>query len=150
MRVTILSDTHGLLRDEVLDLARGSDRILHAGDVGDSKILARLEQVAPTQAVRGNVDTHGVLARLPERLDGDFDGVAFRMTHRREDLRESWFREVALVIFGHSHRPEIAWRSGCLLLNPGAAGRRRFKLPLTMARITVREGRIVPEILAVE
>ncbi len=150
MRVTILSDTHGLLRDEVLDRVRGSDRILHAGDVGDSRILARLEQIAPVDAVRGNVDTHGVLARLPERLDGDLDGIAFRMIHRREDVEDSWFREVDLVIFGHSHRPEISWRGGCLLLNPGAAGQRRFKLPLTLAQITVREGRLIPEILAVE
>lgn len=150
MRVTILSDTHGLLRPEVLDRARGTDRILHAGDVGDPDVLAQLRQIAPVEAVRGNVDTYGELARLPERLDGELDGVAFRMIHRREDVEESWFREVGLVVFGHSHRPEIAWRSGCLLLNPGAVGRRRFKLPLTLARITVREGRLVPEILAIE
>ncbi len=150
MRVTILSDTHGLLRDEVIDRVQGSDRILHAGDVGDSRILARLEQIAPVEAVRGNVDTHGVLARLPERIAGELGGVAFRMTHRREDVENSWFREAGLVVFGHSHRPEIAWRGGCLLLNPGAAGQRRFKLPLTLARITVREGRLVPEILACE
>ncbi len=150
MRVTILSDTHGLLRPEVLDLAEGSDRILHAGDVGDSEILARLRRIAPVEAVRGNVDVHGAMARLPERIDGELGGVAFRMTHRREDVDQSWFREAGLVVFGHSHRPELAWRGGCLLLNPGAAGRRRFKLPLTLARITVLEGRLVPEILACE
>jgi uncharacterized protein len=150
MRFTILSDTHGLLRPEVLDLARGSDRILHAGDVGDASILAQLRQIAPVDAIRGNVDTHGVLAQLPESLEGEIGGVAFRMVHRREDVEERWFREAGLVVFGHSHCPEIAWRGGCLLLNPGAAGRRRFKLPLTLARITVREGRLVPEILACE
>ena len=150
MHVTILSDTHGLLRPEVLEMARGSDRILHAGDVGDPEVLARLREIAPVDAVRGNVDTHGELSRLPKRIDGDLGGVAFRMIHRRDDVEESWFREVGLVVYGHSHRPEMAWRGGCLLLNPGAVGRRRFKLPLTLARVTVRDGRIIPEIVAVE
>jgi putative phosphoesterase len=150
MRVTILSDTHGLLRPEVLEKARGSDRIFHAGDVGDPGILEQLRLIAPVEAIRGNVDTHGELARLPQRLDGDLDGIAFRMIHRREDVEDSWFREVKLIVYGHSHRPELAWRSGCLLLNPGAVGQRRFKLPLTLARITIQDGRLIPEILAIE
>ncbi len=150
MRVTILSDTHGLLRPEVLELAQGSDRILHAGDVGDADILAQLRDIAPVDAVRGNVDTHGVLARLPDVVDGKIGDVAFRMVHCREDVDERWFRQAGLIVYGHSHRPELFWRGGCLLLNPGAVGRRRFKLPLTLARVTVLEGRLVPEILACE
>ncbi len=150
MRVTVLSDTHGLLRPGVLEAARGSDRILHAGDVGDVAILEELGRLAPVTAVRGNVDAAGDLARLPETVEGDLDGVAFRMTHRREDVPERWYREADLIVFGHSHRPELGWLRGCLLLNPGAVGRRRFKLPLTLARVTVRRGRLIPEILAVE
>ena len=113
-------------------------------------ILEELGRIAPVVAVRGNMDTSGAVARLPEVADGDLDGVAFRMTHRREDVHDSWYRETGLIVYGHSHRPEIAWRSGCLLLNPGAVGARRFKLPLTLARLTVREGRLIPEIVAVE
>jgi hypothetical protein len=150
MRVTVVSDTHGLLRPEVVQEARGSDLILHAGDVGDESVLEELARLAPVRAVRGNVDGSGELRRLPDIVEGDLDGLVYRMTHRREDVPGDWYRDSALVVVGHSHRPELEWKSGCLLLNPGAAGKRRFKLPLTMARVTVREGRLIPEILAVE
>lgn len=150
MLVSILADTHGLLRPEVLERLRGSDLILHAGDVGDPAILEALGTLAPVRAVAGNVDVRGELARLPATVEGDLDGLAYKMTHRREDVPRVWYREARLVVFGHSHRPEVGWTSGCLVLNPGAVGPRRFKLPLTMARITVRDGRLIPEILAVE
>ena len=149
-RISVLADTHGLLRPQVLEEARGSDLILHAGDVGDMEILEQLGRLAPVRAVCGNVDVSGDLGRLPAVVEGELDGLVFRMTHRREDVPEGWYRESGLIVFGHSHRPELEWRSGCLLLNPGAVGRRRFKLPLTMARITVRDGRLIPEIVAVE
>ncbi len=150
MRITVLSDTHGLLRPEVLELAAGSDHILHAGDVGRDEILDQLRQLAPVQAVRGNTDVRGELRRLPQVVAGELAGVSFRMTHRREDVDPTWAQQAKLVIFGHSHRPELEWRGACLLLNPGAAGARRFTLPLTMAIVTVRDGRVVPEIVALE
>lgn len=150
MRVTVLSDTHGLLRPEVVREARGSDLILHAGDVGDAAVLEELGRLAPVKAVRGNVDTSGELRRLPEVVEGELEGVVYRVTHRREDVPGEWYRESGLIIVGHSHRPELEWRGACLLLNPGAVGKRRFKLPLTMARVTLREGRMIPEIVAVE
>ncbi len=149
MRLAILSDTHGLLRPRVLELAAGCDRILHAGDVGDPAILDRLRRIAPVEAVRGNMDG-GALAGLPAVAAGELDGLAYRMTHRREDIDPAWPRQARLIVFGHSHRPELEWRSGCLLLNPGAVGARRFQLPLTMARVRVTDGRLVPEIVAVE
>jgi putative phosphoesterase len=149
MRVAILSDTHGLLRPEVPGLIAGCDRILHAGDVGDPQILDRLRAIAPLEVVRGNVD-HGELAGLPEIVEGDLEGLKFRMTHRREDVLESWTRDTQLIVFGHSHRPEMEWRGACLLLNPGAIGPRRFVLPLTLAILTVRERRLIPELIAVE
>lgn len=151
MRVGILSDTHGLLRPEVLRLLAGSDRILHAGDVGDAGILRRLESIAPTSAVRGNTDVGKVWSSLPERSEGDLGGIPFAMTHRREDVPPAWLRGPRLVIFGHSHRPELEWRGSCLLLNPGACGQRRFHLPLTIASVLVVDGsRLVPEIYAVQ
>lgn len=150
MRVGVVSDTHGVLRDEVPRLLAGCDAILHAGDVGTAEVLERLGEVAPVTAVRGNVDTAGPPARLPEAVEGDLDGLPYRMAHLREDaLAGAGGGGLRLVVFGHTHRPEIGWRGDCLLLNPGACGRRRFALPLTVARLTVSEGRLVPELLAV-
>ena len=149
MRVGVVSDTHGLLRPEVPGLLAGCDVILHAGDVGSEEVLARLGEVAPVTAVRGNVDVDGAPGRLPEAVEGDLDGLAFRMAHLRDDALAAATDALRLVVFGHSHRPEIGWHGECLLLNPGACGRRRFALPLTVARLTVADGRIVPELLAV-
>ncbi len=149
MRVGVLSDTHGLLRPVVLDRLAGCECILHAGDVGDPEILRRLSAVAPVEAVRGNMDLRE-LAQLPEEIAGDLAGLPFRMAHRREEATTGDLSRFRLVVFGHSHRPELEWRRECLLLNPGACGHRRFRLPLTLAILTILEGRIVPEIVAVE
>lgn len=150
MRIGVLSDTHGLLRPAVLERLAGCERLLHAGDVGSSEVLLRLRSFAPVTAVRGNVDGEGEMARLPFSVTGEFAGLPFGMVHRREDVPSEWPRRMRLVVFGHSHRPELEWRGRCLLLNPGACGRRRFHLPLTVAVVTVTEGRLVPEVLAVE
>jgi putative phosphoesterase len=150
MRVGVLSDTHNLLRPRVLELLAGCDRILHAGDVGELDILHQLRRIAPVVAVRGNTDHGPTAAELPEEVEGDLDGLPFGMTHRREDVDRGWPSRLKLVVFGHSHRPEMEWRGPCLLLNPGACGARRFHLPLTLAILTVADRRLVPEILAVE
>lgn len=150
MKVGVLSDTHGLLRPRVEELLAGCDAILHAGDVGEPEVLDRLRAIAPVSAVRGNVDTAGALARLPDQLSGELDGVPYRMVHRGDDVADGWTATCSLVVFGHSHRPELAWRGSCLLLNPGACGPRRFRLPLTLALLEVRDGRIVPELRPVE
>jgi uncharacterized protein len=153
MRVGVLADTHGLLRPRVLERLAGCDLLLHAGDVGDVALLARLAEIAPVTAVRGNTD-EGAAARLPEVAAGELGGLPYRMVHRREDVDPAWLRgpqAVRLVIYGHSHRPELVWQSDrCLLLNPGACGPRRFSLPLTVALLDIADGRLVPEILAVE
>ena len=153
MRVGVLADTHNLLRPRVLELLADCDRILHAGDVGEPEILERLRQAVPRAAlaaIRGNTDAGATAAALPETLAGDLDGVPFGIVHRREDMNPAWPARLRLVVFGHSHRPEIEWQGSCLLLNPGSCGPRRFHLPLTLAILTVADGRIVPEIRAVE
>lgn len=150
MRVGILSDTHNLLRPQVLERLAGCERILHAGDVGGLEILEQLRRIAPVEAVRGNTDGGATSAALPESLAGELGGLPFRMIHRREDIDPAWIPRVRLIVYGHTHRPELAWQGSCLLLNPGACGPRRFHLPLTLAILTVAGGRIVPEILAVE
>lgn len=150
MRVGVLSDTHNLLRPRVLELLAGCDRILHAGDVGEPEILRRLEQIAPVAAVCGNTDTGRAAVELPEELTGRLEDLEFGMIHRREDVPRDWPSRFRLIVFGHSHRPELEWQGRCMLLNPGACGARRFTLPLTLAILTVADGRLVPEIRAVE
>jgi hypothetical protein len=150
MRVGVVSDTHNLLRPRVLERLDGCERILHAGDVGGLEILEQLRRIAPVEAVRGNTDSGATARELPEVLEGDLDGLPFRMVHRREDIDRTWPSRSRLLVFGHSHRPELDWQGNCLLLNPGACGQRRFHLPLTLAILTVADNRIVPEILSVE
>lgn len=150
IRLGILSDTHGLLRPEVLDRLGGCDWILHAGDVGDPAILDQLEAIAPVFAVRGNTDSGPGLSDLPETFEGDFEGLDVRMVHRREDVPAAWLRGAGLVVHGHSHRPELDWHGNDLLiLNPGACGHARFRLPLTVAVVTLDDRRLSPEIFAV-
>jgi putative phosphoesterase len=149
MRVGVVSDTHNLLRPEVLQRLGGCERILHAGDVGDLGILNELGRIAPVLAVRGNIDL-GAAARLPASLAGDLGGLPFRMVHRREDVDPAWMPGLRLLIFGHSHQPEVEWQGDCLLLNPGSCGPRRFHLPLSLAILTVAGQRILPEILTLD
>jgi putative phosphoesterase len=150
MRIGVVADTHGLLRPRVLELLAGCERILHAGDVGSEEVLVRLAEIAPVAAVRGNIDRRGALAELPDSVAGDLGGLPFRMTHAREDVHPSWPAKLRLVVYGHSHRPELAWEGSCLLLNPGSCGGRRFQLPLTLAVLTVTDNRLLPEVLGVE
>ncbi|HEV3455043.1 MAG TPA: metallophosphoesterase family protein [Thermoanaerobaculia bacterium] len=155
MRVGVLADTHGVLRQAVLDRLAGCDLLLHAGDVGETRngeepILTRLARLAPVLAVRGNWDSGGLVAALPADLAGEIAGLPYRMTHRREDVAPAWLHQSRLVVFGHSHRPELEWRGDCLLLNPGSCGTRRFRLPLTVALVRVEGDRLIPEVLAIE
>jgi len=150
MRVGVISDTHNLLRPRVLERLAGCERILHAGDVGDLAVLDELRRIAPVEAIRGNTDTGATAAALPATLSGELDGLAFHLVHRREDADPRRLANLRLLVYGHTHRPELAWHGSCLLLNPGACGPRRFHLPLTLAILSVAGSRMVPEILAVE
>jgi putative phosphoesterase len=134
MLIGIISDTHGLLRPEALVALAGVDHILHAGDVGDAAILDSLREIAPVTAIRGNVDTHGPCAELPATEAVELDGKLFYLIHSIDDLDiVPQAAGVAAVIAGHSHKPGSETRNGVLYLNPGSAGPRRFKLPVTLA-----------------
>ena len=149
--VGVISDTHGLLRPEALEALRGSELILHAGDVGDRFILDRLRDIAPTIAVRGNVDTHAWAAKLPETAAIEAGGLRLFMLHDIGSLDvDPQAAGFAAVIFGHSHRPGADDRDGVLYLNPGSAGPRRFSLPLTVARLRVIDGRLTHEIVELD
>ena len=139
MNIGVISDTHGLLRPEALAALHGSDRILHAGDIGGPEILEALERIAPVTAVRGNND-HGEWAEgIAEREQVECAGVRILMLHDLKELDATPDCEV--VIAGHSHKPMIEKRNGTLFLNPGSAGPRRFSLPVSVARLAVKDGR---------
>jgi hypothetical protein len=134
--IGVISDTHGLLRPEALEALRGATHILHAGDVGDIAILEALRQIAPVTAIRGNIDTDGPTAQLPSTEAIELDGRLLYMLHSIADLDlKPEAAGIAVVIYGHSHKPAIEIRKGVLYLNPGSAGPRRFKLPITVAHL---------------
>jgi putative phosphoesterase len=146
----ILSDTHGLLRPEVLTTLRAShvDHILHAGDVGNPQILASLNAIAPTTAIRGNIDTSGPCAQLPATEAVELAGRLFYLIHSIHDLDlDPAAAGISAVISGHSHRPETRTHRGVLYLNPGSCGPRRFNLPITLSILTISAHTLVPRLI---
>ena len=150
MKIGIISDTHDLLRPEVLAELQGSDYILHGGDISSRKILEKLEEIAPVKVVRGNNDKDWA-EQLPLSLEFEFGSLRVYMTHKKKDLPKD-LNKYDLVVYGHSHQYSAKWiesdeRKRTLLLNPGSCGPRRFHQPITMAVLTVGdEGWIVNQI----
>ena len=148
MRIGVLSDTHGLLRPQALAALRGCEHILHTGDVGDAKILDALRAIAPVTAIRGNVDTAGACAALPTTEAVQLAGRWFYLLHNLDDLDlNPKAAGMDAVIYGHTHRPEIAQRDGVLYLNPGSSGPRRFLLPVTVAVVQASAAELHAEIV---
>lgn len=143
LTIGVISDTHGLLRPEAVAALAGVDQILHAGDVGTPDILARLKAIAPTTAVRGNVD-HGVWATaLPLTDVVRLGSLDVYMLHDLATLDvDPAAGGFAAVISGHSHQPKAEWTRGVLFLNPGSAGPRRFTLPVTLSVLRITGGTI--------
>ena len=141
LRVGLISDTHGLLRPEATAFLAGSDHMVHAGDVGNPAILAALASIAPVTAIRGNVDTDAWAARLPERARVTVGGVTIYVLHDLAALDLTTTADgIHVVVYGHSHKPSVTERAGVLYVNPGSAGPRRFRLPITAAELFVDEG----------
>jgi hypothetical protein len=137
-RIGLISDTHGLLRQEAVEALRGSGLIIHAGDVGKPEILDALRALAPVVAVRGNVDKADWAKVLPETAVSQADGALIYILHDLNALdlnpRAAGFQ---VVVSGHSHKPGNYERDGVLYINPGSAGPRRFQLPVTVARLNL-------------
>jgi uncharacterized protein len=143
MLIGVISDTHGLMRPEALQALAGSQLIIHAGDVGDPGILDALRSIAPVVAVRGNIDT---ASALPESELIEREGKSIYILHDVNQLDlDPAAAGIDAVISGHSHKPSIRTDRGVLYLNPGSAGPRRFKLPITLARLHVSSGRLDAE-----
>jgi len=135
-RIGIISDTHGLLRDEAVRALAGSDLIIHAGDVGKPEILDALKSIAPVVAVRGNIDTAAWARELPATAVAEAGSTHIYVLHNLDDLDlDPAAAGFHIVVSGHSHKPAGQERKGVLYLNPGSAGPRRFNLPVTLARM---------------
>jgi len=152
LRLGLISDTHGLLRDEALAALAGVDRVLHAGDVGRPEVLEALARIAPVTAVRGNVDREPWARQLPMSASAEIGGVRVHVLHILAELDlDPVAAGVRVVVYGHSHVPALETRDGVLYVNPGSAGPRRFALPTTVAELTIERGepraRIVPLVL---
>lgn len=148
--VGVISDTHGLLRPEAVKALQGSEHIIHAGDVGAPEILEKLANIAPVTAIRGNVDKGAWTRKLQDNEVAEIAGISFYVLH---DLGELDLKPEAagfdVVVYGHSHVPKQETRHGVLYFNPGSAGPRRFKLPVTIGKLTVSDGKVRGEIIRV-
>jgi putative phosphoesterase len=148
--IGVISDTHGLLRAEALAALRGSDYIIHAGDVGDPSILKELAKIAPVTVIRGNVDRETWARKVPATSALEVRDVSICILHNLAELDLK--PEAAgfdVVVYGHSHVAKQETKSGVLYFNPGSAGPRRFRLPVTVGRLTVKDGKVSGEIVEI-
>ena len=144
-RIGLVSDTHDLLRPEVLAFLRGSDHIVHAGDICGPEVVAALAQLAPLTVVRGNNDRGPWAQDIPEAATVQLAGVSLHVVHDLADLVLPG--EARVVVTGHSHRPRVEEREGVLYINPGSAGPRRFKLPISAGELLVEGNAITPRLV---
>ena len=150
IRIGLISDTHGLLRPEALSLLRGSDFIVHAGDIGE-RVLERLATIAPVTAVRGNNDRAEWAMRLPETETLQFGELRLHVLHDLAQLAiDPGAAGVDVVVAGHSHRPRVERRSGVLYVNPGSAGPVRFRLPVSVGLMQLRGREVDVRIVELE
>ena len=149
--IGVISDTHGLLRPEALAALRGSHYIIHAGDVGDPAILGKLAEIAPVTAVRGNVDRGEWTQHLPMINTLEVEGRSIYVLHKLADLDlKPEAAGFAAVIYGHSHAAAEEMKRGVLFVTPGSAGPRRFRLPVTVGRLTVGRSGVSAEIISLK
>ncbi|SJZ75896.1 metallophosphoesterase family protein [Novilysobacter spongiicola] len=151
MRIGLVSDTHGLVRPAALDYLRGSDHIIHAGDIGQSGVLDALGALAPVTAIRGNIDSGEWASGLPEVREETIGRVRILVLHDLKQLdRDPAATGIRVVVSGHSHKPAVEERDGVLYINPGSAGPRRFSLPVTAGELLVSLDLVTPKIVELE
>jgi len=150
MRVGIISDTHGLLRPQAMKQLAGTDHIIHAGDIGGPEVVEGLRRIAPTTAIRGNIDAGEWAKNYPDTELVVLGGRAFYVLHNLEEIKlDPAASGFDVIISGHSHRARIETKTGVLYLNPGSAGPRRFKLPIAVAILVLSDQAILPRILEI-
>ena len=138
-RIGLIADTHGLIRPEALAALKNSELIIHAGDIGNPDVLTALEQIAPVLAIKGNNDREAWAKKLPDLLSVGVNTCAIHVIHNVNELNhEATAGKFKIVISGHSHKPSVASRENVLFINPGSAGPRRFKLPVSVARLNLK------------
>jgi uncharacterized protein len=151
LMVGVISDTHGLLRPEALEAMRGACAIIHAGDIGDTRILEELNEIAPVTAVRGNIDTARWARKLPLTNALQVSNAGIYVLHNVDDLDlDPLAGGFAAVVFGHSHNPLMEQRNAVLFFNPGSAGPRRFSLPISVGKLMVTDAGIKPELITLQ
>jgi putative phosphoesterase len=146
-RVGLISDTHGLLRPEAIAFLRGCDCIVHGGDIGNATVLAELSALGPLTAVRGNNDSGAWARTLPHSKELRVEDILVHVVHDIADLNVDW-GDFRVVVSGHSHKPAIDDRDGVLFVNPGSAGPRRFKLPISVGELVVDGSRVSARVVA--
>jgi uncharacterized protein len=150
-RVGVISDTHGLVRPEAVEFLKGSDAIIHCGDICDAKVIAALSHIAPVTAVRGNNDRGAWAEEIPESDLIRFGDVYVYAIHDLAQIDlDPVAAGVAVVLSGHSHKPLLESRAGVVYLNPGSAGPRRFKLPVSVAELIIERSSVIPRIAKLE
>jgi uncharacterized protein len=151
VRIGLISDTHGLLRPEACEFLQGCDHIIHAGDIDEPRVLEELESICSVTAVRGNNDKGAWSRKIAESEVVELGGKLIYVIHDISMIDvDPQAANIDVVIYGHSHKPLIEQREGVLYINPGSAGPRRFKLPVSVAEIVVSRGRIEPRVFEIE
>jgi putative phosphoesterase len=146
-RVGLISDTHGLVRPQALSALKGSEIILHAGDIGRPEVLTALATIAPVIAIRGNNDREPWARNLPDVIHLTANGVPIQIIHNVNEIEGDPGGKFRIVVSGHSHKPGVWAREGLFFINPGSAGPRRFKLPVALARLSLLGKRIRTKIV---
>jgi putative phosphoesterase len=148
LKIGLIADTHGLLRPEALAALQGCDYLIHAGDIGKPEILDTLRTIAPLTVVRGNNDTDDAWAAdVPYEAVLQVGGVTIYSNHILADVPKVLPQDVTVVVTGHSHKPLQQMRDGVLYINPGSAGPRRFKLPISVGLLHIEEGEVRGELV---
>jgi hypothetical protein len=149
--IGLISDTHGLLRKSAKEALQGANLIIHAGDIDTPDVLDALEKIAPVAAVRGNMDAMSRVGALPKSDLIDFDGKLIYVIHDIQKLDlDPVAAGISVVVFGHSHEPVIYNKDGVIYINPGSAGPKRFKLPVSLGFLKIQNNQLYPELIEIE